>query len=72
MHSQEDVVMQDMVSSVAETQQSSEFAATQAANQQLQEQLTQQQQACEAAHADEKAKEQAFRYNAIMLAATSF
>ena len=56
--------MQDMVNSVAQTQQTSEFLATQAANDQLQEQLTQQQQACEAAHADEQAKEQAFRYNA--------
>ena len=44
-----------------ETQQSQDFMATQAAADQLQAQLTQQQQTCEAAAADEQAKEQAHK-----------
>ncbi|KAL3161007.1 hypothetical protein ABBQ38_009393 [Trebouxia sp. C0009 RCD-2024] len=50
-----------MVSSVAETQQSQDFLAGQAATQKLQEQLAQNQQSCEAAIAEERAKEQAHR-----------
>lgn len=51
-----------MVSSVQESQQSQDFLAGQAATQKLQEQLAQNQQSCEAAIADERAKEQAHRH----------
>ncbi len=53
--------VQELLSSVKETQQSQDFLATQAAAQQLQEQLTENQQSCEAAVADEQAKDQAWR-----------
>ena len=56
------VLMKELVISVKETQQSQDFMATQAAADQLQAQLTQQQQACEAAAKDEQAKEQAHKY----------
>lgn len=54
--------LQEVLASVKETQQSQDFMATQAQAQQLQEQLTQQQQSCEAALADEQAKDHAYRY----------
>lgn len=55
-------LLQVMVSSVAQTQQSQDFLASQAATQKLQEQLTQTQQSCEAAAADERALDQAHRH----------
>ena len=54
-----------MVSSVAQTQQSQDFLASQAATQKLQEQLAETQQSCEAAMADERAQEQAHRHVAF-------
>ena len=55
--------LQEVLASVKETQQSQDFMDTQAQAQQLQEQLTQQQQSCDAAVADEQAKDQAYRYD---------
>lgn len=55
-------LLQVTVSSVAQTQQSQDFLASQAATQKLQEQLTQTQQSCEAAAADERALDQAHRH----------
>lgn len=54
-----------MVSSIAQTQQSQDFLASQAATQKLQEQLGETRQRHEAAMADERAQEQAHRHVAF-------
>ena len=50
-----------MVSSVAQTQQSQDFLASQAATQKLQEQMAETQQSREAAIVDARAQEQAYK-----------
>ena len=61
-----------MVSSLAQTQQSQDFLASQAATQKLQEQLAQTQQNCDTAAADERAQEQAYKYVAVYYLACLF
>ena len=55
------LLVQEMLSSVRETQQGQHFLETQAAADQLQEHLAQSLQSCEQAVADESAKDEAFR-----------
>ena len=58
-----DTLLQALLSSIKEGEMTEDFMATQAAAEQLQNQLTQQQQTFDTAVADEKAKEQAHKYN---------
>ena len=59
--------MQELLSSIKEDEMSEDFMATQAAAEQLQNELTQQQQAFDTAVADEKTKEQAYKYDQPIL-----